>query len=165
MRIDIATTEKLITNYKQNHWPVINGGCPSLHHNQAFPAVEDSRCAWFSLDDLNAFISAISKAGGNGIRFYFGEYSADIVNSLVAQLPNPGIPANIAQYTGLQTIVLVPTTLNATNANNDDFNLITGNSTFSNPTDLIAEDHSSIIPPPWVAANYFSATGAYFLDL
>lgn len=180
MRIDIATAQELISNYKQNHWTIINGCCPSLRQNPAYPNVEDSRSVWFSLDDLQNFINDINAANGNGIRFYFGEYSADIINAYIMQMQqNPpqnangnaqAAIANISQCVGLQTIVMIPTALNASTNLNCDFNIVTQDTTFDNPGDLAAENHGSMIPPPWPrtggqSIDYTDSCGAYFMDL
>lgn len=182
MRIDVATAQELIQNYKQNHWTIINGCCPSLKENPNYPDVQDSRAVWFSLEELNAFIKAITAAGGTGIRFYFGEYSADIVNNAVNAMANNQngmdntVPANqlnarianIGAGTGLQTIVMVPTSVDG-NGNNADFNMVDHSFTFNNPGDLACENHGGFAPPPWpsqMAGNTYQATtGAYFLDL
>ena len=183
MRIDVATAQKLIQNYKQNHWTVINGCCPSLKLNANYPDVEDTRAVWFSLEELNAFIRAIQTAGGTGVRFYFGEYSADIVAQATTDMANNTngmdntVPANQLQArianveigTGLQTIVMVPTSVDG-NGNNADYNIANQSFNFNNPADLSCENHGSLAPPPpWpsqmAGTTYRATTGAYFLDL
>lgn len=156
MRIDIATAKKLISNYRQNHWTIINGACPSLRQNPAYPHVQDSRSVWFDLDTLQNFIDDTRAMQGNGVRFYFGEYSQDIVNDITVnhkQMVNEN--PSIQQYAGLHTLVLIPTTREG--VFNRDFNccdldannapLLPAN--FSNLTDFIAENHGSMVPPPY----------------
>jgi hypothetical protein len=157
MRISIATAKELVNNYRQNHWPVINGGCPSLMANPFFPLVQDSRSVWFSLADIQAFIQA-SGNQADGIRIYFGEYSADIVQAMIDQL-DPKDPnyqdevKYLKQCTGLHTLLFIPTKLNDTTGISHDYNLITGTTNFSTETDMAAEDHGTLNPPPFAVAG------------
>ena len=68
MRIDIATAQQLVSNYKQNHWAAINQNCISLDQNPV-PGIKDSRSVWFSLDELNDFISCGHELYGHQSRY------------------------------------------------------------------------------------------------
>jgi len=141
MRLNVPFAKALIENYAQNHWTIINGACPSLHPNPAFPNVQDSRSAWFCLADLQKFICEFENSGTPdtlGVRIYFGEYSADL-------LAND--PQDI-QYTGLHTLVMVPTLLGADGLNHD-FDPATGSSDFSQSPTMCALNHGSLMPPPF----------------
>lgn len=157
MRINIETAKKLVNNYRYNHWPVINGGCPSLMANPFFPNLQDARSCWFSLADINSFIDA---AGGDvdGIRIYYGEYSADIINDMIAQL-DPHDPnyqqerQYLLQCIGLHTLVFIPTKVTDAAGTSHDYNLVTGTVDFDHPADMAAENHGSLIPPPYYVSG------------
>ncbi len=174
MQIKISTAKKLINNYKQNHWTVINGSCPSLHQNIAYPNVQDSRSVWFNLQDLQNFIDTASQLNADGVRFYFGEYSQDIIQDEL--LNNPGIiqsVPNFSHYTGLHTLVMIPTTKDQNNVSRD-FNINDVNNAggapaanlpadFSNGGQLSAENHGSLIPPPYYVGGMVPNIGQDFM--
>jgi len=143
MRIDIPFAKALIENYAQNHWTTINNSCPSLQQNPSAPNVQDSRSVWFSLADLQNFISEFQQSGNQnqlGVRIYFGEYGPNIP---VTEQDNP-------QYMGLHTLLMVPTLLGADGFNHD-FDPATGNSDFTKSTDISALNHGTLAPPPFNA--------------
>jgi hypothetical protein len=146
MRIDLSFAKALVSNYRKNHWSMINGGngrpaCPSLLQNPNFPTVQDSRSVWFSLDDLKDFIAEIESTtatGELGVRIYFGEYSTAMLTTQ---------PQN-AQYAGLHTLLMVPTVEKADGFNHD-FDPATGSSDFTTSVDMSALNHGTLIPPPF----------------
>jgi len=157
MRIDISIAMQLVNNYKTNHWATINKYCPSITQKPGYPNVQDSRCVWVSLTDLQAFIATISQYNADGIRIYFGEYSQAIVDAAIAADPTivnkiPGF----ADYAGLHTVLLMPTASDGTY--HCDFNYSDPlnqpgkahlPSDFTNWTDMAAEDNGQLIPPPY----------------
>ena len=174
MQIDISTAKKLINNYKQNHWTVINGSCPSLHANPNFPHVQDSRSVWFSIDDLQDFIDRATDGGADGVRFYFGEYSQDIIDAELQKGIGNVMP-DFHNYTGLHTLVLIPTALDNAGISRD-FNMQSlanikaadGTtvphfpSAFSNQ-DMAAENHGSLTPPPYYVGGNAPNIGQDFM--
>ena len=175
MRIDLGTAAELIVNYKLNQWQAINNSCPSIQNlkNAGNPTLVDSRSVWFSATELQGFLDDIILAGGNGIRFYYGAYTNDIVSDP----QNAG--AGIGQYNGLHTLVLIPTQAGA-HGMPCDFNLDPDNAANLSGTSEYpsAMNHGSMAPPPWppppAAINkgaapdlsyYNNNSGAYFLDL
>lgn len=197
MRIDICTAQKLIKNYTKYHWATINQYCPSLLNSGQQPPVQDSRSVWFSFEELQGFISAAQNANlsANGIRFYFGEYSEDIIKSEINTLNNfvngtitpadAGVDtdintlnqriANLQQYTpGMQTLVMIPTVSDPATNLNCDFNIAQPQgsdiSDFSDITAMAAENHGGMVPPPYDDAglsndSYGPVCGAYFMDV
>jgi len=142
MRIETTFAAELIENYAQNHWTTINDACPSLQQNPAYPNVQDSRSVWFSLADLQNFISEFQQSGNQntlGVRIYFGEYSADLVAKCKGN----------AQYTGLHTLVMVPTILGQDGFNHD-FDPATGSSDFTQSNTICALNHGTLAPPPFL---------------
>ncbi len=173
MRINVETAIELIQNYKNNHLQAINDNCISLQDENGLTIKEDSRSVWFSLSDLISLINDVQSKGGNGIRFYFGEYSQNIIDNAlpVIQAVDPAAAANMAQYKGMATLVLVPTKLDV-NFNNADFNVVSGTYDFGvrHRGDLVAMNHGGMIPPPWpevmnAPTTYQESCGASLLDL
>jgi len=83
--VDTKHVETLKANYKAERW----------QQNSRRIGKEDSLSVWYSIEELEGFIAAARHQGGDGVRMYFGAYSAD----------------NAAQpmYAGRQTIVMVAT--------------------------------------------------------
>jgi hypothetical protein len=141
MRIKVPFAKALIENYAQNHWTTLNNDCPSILQNPAYPNVQDSRCVWFSLADLQNFISEFQQSGSVaqlGVRIYFGEYSNEA---------SPNGPHD-AQYSGLHTLLMLPTLLGADGYNHD-FDPATGSSDFSKSVTICALNHGTMTPPPF----------------
>lgn len=169
----------MVKNYTDNHLKVIND---SLSLAQLRTSVDgtlspsDSRSVWFSLEDLKAFIKQIEKGvdtvtsgatGDLGIRIYFAQYpeiSSPLWNSndLSAELSSQ------IQYSGMETVILVPT-YNDADGNDVDFDPyiadIDGNPSsldviFNSPSGVLPNkigvmNHGNLMPPPFVV----SATG------
>lgn len=81
--VDTNHVDTLIRTYKQERWA----------QNSERLGKEDSRSAWYSIEELEEFIAKVKDQGGNGVRFYFAAYSNDHVE----------VPA----FAGLQTFVMV----------------------------------------------------------
>ncbi len=144
MQITTSMAQKLVNNYKNNHWKTLNTYCASLKQNNA-PNAQDSRCVWFSLDDLQQFITQIAGQNADGIRIYFGEYSQDVINEMNNDDELAGCIPNVELYNGLATVVLIPTT--DIDGVSTDFNPAAQD--YSNPDDLSAFNHGSLVPPPF----------------
>ena len=77
--------DSLIRTYKQDRWA----------HNSARIGKEDSLSTWYSIEELEEFISTAKMHGADGIKFYFAAY-----------------PTNFAEnpdYAGRQTLAMVAT--------------------------------------------------------
>jgi hypothetical protein len=81
--VDTTHVDTVIRNYKQERWDA----------NSRHIGKEDSRSAWYSIEELEEFIERVKDQGGNGIRFYFAAYSED--------------HAETPAFAGLQTFVMV----------------------------------------------------------
>ncbi len=158
-QVDGNYLKDLINNYRKNHWTTLNS-------HFGFPLdVVDSRSVWFDMDAVKSFIAdveaktdlACEKEGhcakNLGIRIYFGEYDKN-------QLASSGH----LEYTGLHTLIMVPTIQDASKTGtveeNVDFDpehmtscspdLI--NSQWQSITALMPEitsmNHGTLIPPP-----------------
>lgn len=83
--VDSKHTDNVIRNYKQERWV----------QNSKHIGKEDSLSAWYSVEELERFLSIIKEHGADGVRMYFGAYDADY--------------AEVPLYAGRQTIVMVAT--------------------------------------------------------
>jgi len=146
MRLPVPFAKALIENYAQNHWTIINGASPALHQNPFYPNTQDSRSVWFSLSALKKFICEFENYTTEdqlGVRVYFGEYSADILQY---------DPHATQEYIGLHTVMMIPTLLGNDGLNHD-FDPQTGSSDFSHSTTICAMNHGSLCPPPFHLAQ------------
>ncbi len=75
----------VISNYKKERWA----------HNSKHIGKEDSLSVWYSVEELEEFLTMVKEHGGDGIKMYFGAYGHD-------DAPKP-------LYADRQTIVLVAT--------------------------------------------------------
>jgi hypothetical protein len=139
MRIKTSIAQKLVNNYTQNHWEIIN-------NSPDFTNIQDSQSVWFNINDLQDFINDITDQKADGIRIYFGEYSDDVIQDILSDPPSAAAIPNIQQYSGLHTLVMIPTRPNAAGVSCD-FN--PDGQGFDNPDDLCAENHGSMNPPPF----------------
>lgn len=177
LNADLART--LIRNYTNNHLAVINASTQLTALRQP-NATSDSRCIWFSIDDLKSFMSDIESAyeskcsamtGALGIRFYYCEYPAAGSSAWGTTLP-----MSEAQYAGMHTVMMVPTYNNG--SKNVDFDpnyatpegipipLTTVYSTIEPATtNLLMKNHGALVPPPFTGATLGPLTGAYMLDI
>jgi hypothetical protein len=77
--------DTLIREYKQARWVP----------NSERIGKPDALSAWYSIEDMEAFIETARSNGGDGVKFYFGAFPEDYV----AQ----------PEYSGRQTLVMVAT--------------------------------------------------------
>jgi len=160
MRISASIAKKLVNNYTQNHWAIINS-------SPNFTNIQDSRSVWFDIGYLQKFISQLPPET-DGIRIYFGEYSDDVIHEILQDQNLAQAIPNISQYSGLHTLVMIPTMPDADGVSYD-FNMTDEdyNPDFSNPHALIAENHGTLQPPPFTSSAASAAleaiTGQEFL--
>ncbi len=83
--VDTAHVDNVIRNYKKERWV----------HNSERIGKEDSLSAWWSIEEMEDFITEAKTHGADGLKFYFGAYGADYTE-------NP-------KYAGRQTLVMVGT--------------------------------------------------------
>lgn len=118
--VDTNHVDTIIRNYKQERWV----------HNSERLGKEDSMSVWYSVEELEEFISKIKDYGADGIRFYFGAY------------PNNHISKKGED--GRQTIVLVATKNKETkngSANKDVY------ITTEKGTEILAYNMGGVCPP------------------
>lgn len=77
--------DTVIKTYKQERWV----------HNSERIGKEDSLSVWYSIEELEEFITKSKENGGDGIRFYFAAY--------------PESYTDVPLFAGRQTMVLVAT--------------------------------------------------------
>jgi hypothetical protein len=64
-QVDTAHVNEIVRNYKQQRW---------VQNSQRL-GKEDSLSVWYSLEELEEFLTKIKENGGDGVRLYFGVYS------------------------------------------------------------------------------------------
>ncbi|HEV3223631.1 MAG TPA: hypothetical protein VGZ90_12175 [Puia sp.] len=84
---DISTVKahNLIREYKQTRWVP----------NSERISKADSLSAWYSIEEMENFLSLAKSQGGDGVKFYYGAYPEDYT-------PKP-------EYAGRQTLVMIAT--------------------------------------------------------
>ncbi len=83
-----VTTEhvdNVISTYKRERWA----------HSSKRIGKEDSLSAWWSVEEMEAYLERAKTSGANGVRIYFGAYSEDFTA--------------VPEYAGRQTLVMVAT--------------------------------------------------------
>lgn len=65
--VDTAHVDTVIRNYKQERW---------VQNSQRI-GKEDSLSVWYSLEEVEEFLAKAKEHGADGVRLYFGVYSAD----------------------------------------------------------------------------------------
>ncbi len=110
----------VVRNYKKERWV----------HNSRRLGKEDSLSVWYSIEELEEFMSIAKNHGADGIRLYFGAYDEE----------NKEQPL----YAGRQTVVLVATKQKITEAgeSNKDIYIQT-----EKGTTIMAWNLGSICPP------------------
>ena len=83
--VKTAEADTLIREYKQKRWVT----------NSERIGKPDSLSAWYSIEEIENFLSLAKSHGGDGIKFYYGVYPEDYS-------PKP-------EYQGRQTLVMVGT--------------------------------------------------------
>ena len=118
--VNTQHVDTVIRNYKQERWV----------HNSDRLGKEDSLSAWWSIEELEDFITEAKTHGADGLKFYFGAYSKDYA-------ANP-------EYAGLQTLVMVGTkeAQTAVGVKNKDIYVQT-----ENGTNILAYNRSRLCPP------------------
>jgi hypothetical protein len=77
--------DTLIREYKQKRWV----------SNSELIDKPDSLSAWYSIEEMENFLSVAKSQGGNGIKFYYGAYPEDYSAK--------------PEYAGRQTLVMIAT--------------------------------------------------------
>ena len=75
--------DTLITTYKQERWAA----------NSDRMGKADSLSVWFTVEEVEAFLSTVKANGGNGVRFHFGVFNAE--------------NATEPEFEGRQTLVMI----------------------------------------------------------
>lgn len=83
--VNTTYVDSIIRTYKQERWV----------HNSARIGKEDSLSSWYSIEELEEFISTAKMHGADGIKFYFAAYPADFTEK--------------PEYADRQTLALVAT--------------------------------------------------------
>src|SRR5215213_9377009 len=83
--VNTAHVDSVIRAYKKERWV----------HNSDRIGKEDSLSAWYSVEELEAFIATAKQHGADGIKIYFAAYPEEF--------------AEVPEYAGRQTLVLVGT--------------------------------------------------------
>jgi hypothetical protein len=83
--ISTVEADTLIREYKQKRWVP----------NSERISKPDSLSAWYSIEEMESFLSLAKSQGGDGIKFYYGAYPEDYS-------PKP-------EYAGRQTLAMVAT--------------------------------------------------------
>ena len=65
--VSTAHVDTLLRNYKQERWT----------RNSQHIGKPDSLSIWFSMDKIEEFLAVAKENGSDGVRVYFGAYSAD----------------------------------------------------------------------------------------
>lgn len=119
-KIKRKKAKDLIETFEKNKSQALNKIVKDLTKNSEYPHEKDARYSWYSLDDLESYISYLraSKQGINGVKIYLGQY--DETNG-----PDP-------KYNGLTTTVFIPTKAKDTRtlrslSNSDDDEVLDGN--------------------------------------
>ncbi|MCD6011513.1 MAG: hypothetical protein K0Q79_1375 [Flavipsychrobacter sp.] len=133
-QMNTSYAKGLVSNYKNNQWAIINSNFLPNYD------IRDSRCVWFSIDELQGFLDSIKQpnaqeVNATGVRIYFGAYSTD----------TPGAQAN---YNHLHTLLMIATH-SAADGKNYDFDAATGRSDFANLQMITALNQGHLVPPPF----------------
>jgi hypothetical protein len=110
----------VVRNYKKERW---------VHNSQRL-GKEDSLSVWYSIEELEEFMSIAKNHGADGIKLYFGAYDKDYKEQPL--------------YAGRQTVVLVATKHKETEEGetNKDLHIQT-----ENGTTILAWNAGSVCPP------------------
>ncbi len=112
--------DTVVRNYKKERW---------VHNSQRL-GKEDSLSVWYSIEELEEFMSIAKSHGADGIKLYFGAYDEDYKEQPL--------------YAGRQTVVLVATKHKMTEAgeSNKDIYIQT-----ENASTILAWNAGSVCPP------------------
>lgn len=128
----------VISNYKKERWA----------HNSKHIGKEDSLSVWYSVEELEEFLTTVKEHGGDGIKMYFGAYDQQ-------DAPQP-------LYADRQTIVLVATKTKDSLKGEINKDLYIGN----NEGNTILAYNSGRICPPFCTTDdgYDGSIGITILD-
>ena len=113
--------EELISNYKKTRW----------EQSSERIGKKDSLSVWYSVEELEEFLTMIKNAGGDGIKMHFGAYSEDF--------------KKVPEYAGRQTVVML-----GTKAKEEDNGAIVNKNIYlqtDKGTSLLAFNLGTICPP------------------
>lgn len=134
--VNTEFVDNVLREYKKERWV----------HNSKHIGKEDSLSAWYSVEDVQDFITDMKKYGADGLKFYFMAYPADY-----AEKP---------EYAGRQSVVMVATksSINKVGAtvNKDVYITKQGTST------IMALNMASLCPP--FCGNYIMDLGIAIID-
>ena len=83
--VNTQHAEELIQNYKRERWA----------YSSERMGKPDSLSVWYSVEELEEFLTMIKEAGGDGVKMHFGTYSNDF--------------QKVPEYAGRQTVVMLAT--------------------------------------------------------
>ncbi len=83
--VNTEHVDTVIGTYKRERWA----------HNSKRMGKEDSLSAWYSVEEMEAYLENIKTNGANGVRIYFAAYPEDYTA--------------VPEYAGRQTLVMVAT--------------------------------------------------------
>ncbi len=113
--------DSLLSNYKKQRWV----------NNSKNLGKEDSLSVWYSIEELQAFVSTAKQNGADGIKMYFGVYDEHTANDV--------------KYIGRQTVVLVASkTKELQNGTTIDKNIYVGN---EGQPEILAFNAGRVCPP------------------
>ena len=121
------------------------------YHNPNHKLAPDTRCIWFSKEQLKALIDTVYKENGDGIRFYFAAYDKD---------QKPDLKRIDSTYRDYTTLVMVSTRASGTLHIDYYKSLIGADPNYKNKGEIITavpENTGEICPPP-VKCNLNGAT-------
>lgn len=118
--VNTQHAEELIHNYKKERWA----------HSSRRMGKPDSLSVWYSVEELEDFLTMIKEAGGDGVKLHFGAYSEEF--------------AARPEYAGRQTVVML-----GTKAKEVDGKVVNKNiyQQSSKGTSLLAYNFGTLCPP------------------
>ena len=136
----LVTTDHVntvISNYKRERWA----------HNSKHIGKEDSLSVWYSVEELEEFLTKVKENGGDGIKMYFGAYDKE-------HAPQP-------LYADRQTVVLVATRAKETANGEVNKDLYISNESGNT---ILAYNAGSICPPMCRPNDDFGSIGITIVD-
>jgi DhnA family fructose-bisphosphate aldolase class Ia len=118
--ISTQAAEELIRNYKKERWEA----------NTQRIGKSDSLSVWYSVEELEDFITKIKEAGGDGVKMHYGVYSADFNKK--------------PEYAGRQTVVMLGTKTKEVNGQSVNKNIYLQTESGSS---LLAYNMGTLCPP------------------
>ena len=118
--VNTGHVDTIIRNYKQERWV----------NNSKHIGKEDSLSVWFTIEEIEAFLSKAKDQGADGLRLYFAAYSKDFAEQPL--------------YADRQTIVMVATQAKETEKGIVDKDVYVST---ENGTSILAYNVGKICPP------------------